>query len=188
MARRISVVGVSGNGKTTFARRLAAQLGVPYTELDALCHLAGWVEASDHDFRREVEAVMNRSQGWVLDGSYRWKLGDLVLRRADTIVWLDQPLSLVLRRLVTRAVRDIVTKRDLFNGNRQTWRFAFWGRESLVLYAIRAHFRRRREWPEEFSRFPTLEVVRLRSPREVERWLQSQAEAIPKTSSGTHKP
>jgi hypothetical protein len=79
-------------------------------------------------------------------------------------------------------VRDIVTKRDLFNGNRQTWRFAFWGRESLVLYAIRAHFRRRREWPDEFSRFPTLEVVRLRSPREVESWLRSQAEAIPKSS------
>lgn len=175
MTNRIAVVGVSGNGKTTFARRLAARLDVPYTELDALCHLAGWVEASDEDFRRDVEAVMNRSDGWVLDGSYRWKLGDLVLRRAETIVWLDQPLALVLRRLVTRAVWDILTKRDLFNGNRQTWRFAFWGRDSLVGYAIRAHFRRRREWPREFSRFPTLEVVRLRSPREVERWLKSQA-------------
>jgi adenylate kinase family enzyme len=172
---RIAVVGVSGNGKTTFARRLAAQLDVPYTELDALCHLGGWVEASDEDFRRDVEAVMNRSDRWVLDGSYRWKLGDLVLRHADTIVWLDQPLPLVLRRLVTRAVRDILTKRDLFNGNCQTWRFAFLGRDSLVAYAIRAHFRRRREWPQEFGRFPTLEVVRLRSPREVEGWLRSRA-------------
>jgi adenylate kinase family enzyme len=168
---------VSGNGKTTFARRLAARLDVPYTELDALCHLPGWVEASDEEFRSEVEAVINRSDGWVLDGSYQRKLGDLVLRRADTIVWLDQPLPLVLRRLVTRAVSDIVTKRDLFNGNRQTWRFAFWGRESLVGYAILEHFRRRRQWPQEFSRFPTLEVVRLRSPREVERWLQRQARA-----------
>jgi adenylate kinase family enzyme len=98
MTSRIAAVGVSGNGKTTFARRLAAQLDVPYTELDALCHLGGWVEASDEDFRRDVEAVMNRSEGWVLDGSYRWKLGDLILRSADTIVWLDQPLPLVLRR------------------------------------------------------------------------------------------
>lgn len=39
MARRIAVIGVSGNGKTTFARRLAAELNVPYTELDALHHL-----------------------------------------------------------------------------------------------------------------------------------------------------
>jgi adenylate kinase family enzyme len=175
MARRVAVVGVSGNGKTTFARRLAAQLEVPYTELDALCHLCGWVEASDEDFRRDVEAVMNGTDGWVLDGSYQWKLGDLILRRADTIIWLDQPLLFVLRRLVTRAVRDIVTKRDLFNGNRQTWGFAFWGRDSLVGYAIQEHFRRRREWPREFRRFPTLEVVRLQSPRQVECWLRSQA-------------
>jgi adenylate kinase family enzyme len=36
VAHRIVVVGVSGNGKTTLSRRLAAQLGVPYVELDAL--------------------------------------------------------------------------------------------------------------------------------------------------------
>jgi adenylate kinase family enzyme len=175
MARRVAVVGVSGNGKTTFAKRLAATLDVAYTELDALHHLPGWVEASDEDFRRDVVAVMKRSDGWVLDGSYRQKLGDLVFTRADTIVWLDQPLPLVLRRLITRAVKDIVTKRDLFNGNRQTWRFAFWGRDSLVGYAIRQHFRRRREWPQAFAAFRGLEVVRLRSPREVERWLECQA-------------
>jgi shikimate kinase len=40
VTRRIAVVGVSGNGKTTFARRLAASLDVPYTELDALCSSA----------------------------------------------------------------------------------------------------------------------------------------------------
>ena len=174
MSRKIAVVGVSGNGKTTFARRLAALLDVPYAELDALNHLPGWVEASEEDFRRSVEAVMIRSDGWVLDGSYQNKLGDLILRRADTSVWLDQPLPLVLRRLITRAVKDIVTKRDLFNGNRQTWRFAFWGRESLVGFAIRMHFQRRRRWPGEWDGYPNLQIVRLRSPREVDRWLEAQ--------------
>jgi adenylate kinase family enzyme len=175
MTRRIAVVGVSGNGKTTFARRLAARLDLPYTELDSLNHLPGWVEASEADLRRDVEEVMNRSEGWVLDGSYMGKIGDLILKRADTIVWLDLPLALVLWRLVNRAVRDIVTKRDLFNGNRQTWPFAFWGRNSLVGYAIHQHFRRHRVWPPRFERVPGLEVVRLRSPREVERWLDAQA-------------
>jgi adenylate kinase family enzyme len=174
MGRKIAVVGVSGNGKTTFARRLAAKLALPYTELDALNHLPGWVEASDEDFRRDVQDAMDRSDGWVLDGSYQNKLGDLILRRADTIVWLDQPLPLVLRRLITRAVKDIVTKRDLFNGNRQTWRFAFWGRDSLVGFAIRMHFHRRRTWPGEWQGYPNLETVRLRSPRQVERWFDAQ--------------
>jgi adenylate kinase family enzyme len=175
VARRIAVVGVSGNGKTTLARRLAAKLDVPYTELDALNHLPGWTEATAETLLRDVEAAMSRSDGWVLDGSYVGKIGDIVLRRADTLVWLDQSLPLVLARLVRRAVRDIVTRRDLFNGNRQTWRLAFWGRDSLVGFAIRMHFSRRRRWPERFARYPELEVVRLRSPHEVENWLQYQA-------------
>jgi hypothetical protein len=96
-----------------------------------------------------------------------------VLGRADTVVWLDQPLPLVLFRLVRRAISDIVTKRDLFNGNRQTWRYAFFMRDSLVSYAVKAYFRRRRIWPALFAGQPHLNVVRLRSPREVSRWLSS---------------
>jgi adenylate kinase family enzyme len=167
------VVGVSGNGKTTLSRQLAARLGVPYVELDALFHLPGWQEEDDEVFRRKVEAAIE-GEGWVVDGSYSGKLGDLVLSRADTVVWLDQPLPLVIFRLTRRAIRDIVTKRDLFNGNRQTWRFAFFMRDSLVSYAIKSYFRRHRLWPEVFARQPDLQVVRLRSPREVSRWLAAQ--------------
>ncbi len=175
MAHRIVVVGVSGNGKTTLGRRLAEKLGVPFTELDALMHQPGWEQAETETFRQDVEAVMDRSEGWVLDGMYQSQVGDLVLHRANTLVWLDQPLPLVLRRLVKRTVKDIVTRRDLFNGNRQTWRYAFFMRDSLFSFAIRSHFKRRREWPAGIGAPPSLEVVRLRSPREVERWLECQA-------------
>jgi adenylate kinase family enzyme len=172
--RRIVVVGVSGNGKTTLSRRLGAKLRLPVTELDALCHQPGWTEASDEEFQREVEAAMSSAEGWVLDGLYQRKIGDLILRRADTLVWLDQPLPLVLRRLVKRAVTDIVTRRDLFNGNRQTWRYAFFVRDSLVGFAIKQHFQHRRSWPDAFADHSNLEIIRLRSPREVEAWLEAQ--------------
>jgi adenylate kinase family enzyme len=175
VSRRIVIAGISGNGKTTLGRRLARRLGVPFTELDALMHQPGWVPAEIETFRREVEAVIAASDGWVVDGMYQAQLGDLVLRRADTLVWLDQPLPLVLRRLVKRAVKDIVTKRDLFNGNRQTWRYALFTRDSLIGFAIKSHFKRRREWPEGIGAPPDLEIVRLRSPGEVDRWLECQA-------------
>jgi adenylate kinase family enzyme len=148
---------------------------VPFTELDALMHQPAWKQAETEAFRRDVEAVMDASDGWVLDGMYQNQLGDMVLRRADTLVWLDQPLPLVLLRLVKRVVKDIVTNRDLFNGNRQTWRYAFFTRESLVSFAIKSHFKRRREWPAGIGAPPNLEVVRLRSPRKVELWLGCQA-------------
>jgi adenylate kinase family enzyme len=175
VARRIVVVGISGNGKTTLSRRLSEKLDVPHVELDRFQHQPGWVQATDEELRRDVDAAVQRSDGWVIDGSYTAVLGDLVLPHADTLVWLDQPLPLVLTRLFRRAIRDIVTERDLFNGNRQTFRYAFFVRDSLISWAIKMHFRRRRTWPDFFASFPNVEVVRLRSPRAVERWFGCQA-------------
>ena len=171
MVRRVCVIGVSGNGKTTLSKRIAAKLGVTHVELDALAHRAGWREASDEEMRSAVREVLATHDGWVIDGSYAKKLGDLVFERSDVVVWLDQPLALVMARLVRRAVRDIVTKRDLFNGNRQTWRYAFFVKDSLVAYAFKEHFRRRRETPPYFADRPHLRLVRLRTPSEVERFV-----------------
>ena len=46
---RIAVVGTSGSGKTTLAKALAAQLALPYIELDALNWQAGWRDLSRND-------------------------------------------------------------------------------------------------------------------------------------------
>ena len=169
--RRVSIIGVSGNGKTTFSKRLAAKIGAKAIELDAIVHQPGWREASAEDTRRAVVALMEKHDRWVIDGSYVKKLGDLVFEKADVVVWLDQPLPLVMTRLVKRALKDILTQRDMFNGNRQTWRYAFFVRDSLVGYALKEHFRRRRETPRYFAERPHLKLVRLRTPREVEAFL-----------------
>ncbi len=170
--RRVAVVGTSGSGKTTFARALAERLDIPFTELDSLHHGPGWTEASPEELRARVEAAMADPEGWVFDGNYETKLGDLVWEAADTIVWLDLPLHLSLRRLWRRTARRIRTGEELWNGNRESWRGAFWGRESLFAWTVRSHFRRRREWPERAARFG---VVRLRSPREVQAFLDGVA-------------
>ena len=58
-------------------------------------------------------------------------------------------------------------------GNRERIWTAFLMRDSLVHWAVKAHFRHRREFPGLLERHPHLELVRLRSPRDVERWLSS---------------
>jgi adenylate kinase family enzyme len=172
MRRRIIVLGASGNGKTTVARALAARFGVPHVELDALHHGPNWTEAPAQEFRARVAAALD-GDGWVADGDYSRKLGDLVLERAETVVWLDQPLALILWRLWRRTSRRIRSRKELWSGNRESWRGAFWGHESLFVWTIRTYFRNRHTLPERFARHPRLEVVRLRSPREVERYLSS---------------
>jgi hypothetical protein len=67
-------------------------------------------------------------------------------------------------------VRRVVRREELWNGNRETLRNVIFSRDSLILYAFRAHFRHRRSYSETLAPY---QVVRLRSPREVERWLDN---------------
>ena len=159
----------SGNGKTTFARELATRLDAPFHELDALVHGPGWVETPDDVLRRQVEQIV-AGDAWVIDGAYRGKIGTLVLDAADTVVWLDLPLVVWLPRLVRRTFRRIRRREELWNGNRETFRSAFWGRESLVFFALRSHIRRRRDYPAALADLP---VIRLRTRAAVAEFLES---------------
>jgi adenylate kinase family enzyme len=158
--RRVAVIGTSGSGKTTVARRLAERLGVTHVELDALFWGPGWMPTPPD------------SDGWVVDGNYGGKLGDLVLQRAELVIWLDPPFRTIAPRLVRRTVSRIRAGSELWSRNRETWRNAFFSRDSLLLYALRTHYRRRSRWPARLARF---DHVRLRSVREVEEWLARRA-------------
>ena len=54
---RIVVVGTSGAGKTTPARRIAALLGLPQIELDAINWQSGWCDLTRHDPAELVRRV-----------------------------------------------------------------------------------------------------------------------------------
>ena len=172
--KRVNVKGTSGSGKTTFGRELAERLGVPYVELDALHHGPNWAEPTDAEFRARVREAMDAApDGWVIDGNYEAKLGDTLVGAADTIVWLDLPLALKLRRVARRTGTRIRDDVELWNGNKESWRNALWGRESLFAWLIRGHFRHRRDWPRRYGDDPRL--VRLRSVAEARRWLDAQS-------------
>jgi hypothetical protein len=166
--RRIAVVSTaSGCGKTTLGRALANKLGCPFMELDSLVHGPGWVAATDEALRAKV-APLVATESWVVDGNYRNKLGDLVLARAELVVWLDLPIHVWLPRLVRRTVSRAVRREVLWNGNRESLRGAVGGRDSLIGYALRTHRGRRAAWPRVLAPYPH---VRLTSCGEVERFL-----------------
>lgn len=166
--RRIAIVATAScSGKTTLGRELARRLDVPFVELDALHHGPNWTEATAGELRAKVEPLV-AGDGWVVDGGYWAKLGDLVLRNADAVVWLDLPIRIWLPRLVRRTIRRVARREVLWNGNRETLRNVFFSRDSLIWYALRNHRRRRRAYPDRLAPY---EVVRLRSPKEVAQWL-----------------
>jgi len=173
-ARRVAVKGASGSGKTTLAAELARRLGVAHIELDGLHHGPNWSEPTAEQFRAIVQGAMDdHPDGWVIDGNYERKLDRLVTDAADTVVWLDMSLALLLGRLWRRTSSRIRQHVELWNGNRESWSTAFWGRDSLFAWTVRAFFRHRREWPQRFACHPGF--VRLRTPAEVRCWLDELA-------------
>ena len=167
--RRVSVAGISGSGKTTFARELAARLGVPYVELDALHHGPGWTEAAPEVFRARLrDALAAAPDGWVCDGNYRSKGDDIVLAAADTLVWLEPPLRVSLRRLAARTWSRYVARQELWHGNRERLRNV----GPLFSWAVRSHFRHRRQVPAAAAEYPHLHVVHLRSAAETDAFLR----------------
>jgi adenylate kinase family enzyme len=167
---RISIVGTTGSGKTTLAAELARILGCPHIELDALNWRPGWTAVPSDVFRQDVvEAV--ETPRWVTEGNYR-SVRDLVWERADCVVWLNYRLSLILTRLLRRTARRIVTAEPCCNGNRESLRLVL-SRDSIVLWALQTHGRRRREYPAQLSHCAAQgkTVVIHRSPKETRAWL-----------------
>jgi adenylate kinase family enzyme len=166
---RIAVVGGSGSGKTSVARRLAEVNDLIYVELDELHWGPNWTACPTDEFRARVEAAIS-GDGWVVDGNYTGKLGDLVLERTDLVVWLDLPLRVTLPRLWSRTRRRMREQTELWGGNRETWRDVLFSRDSLFVYTLRTHRGKRRRYEQRLTRY---EIVRLRSASEIETWLAS---------------
>jgi adenylate kinase family enzyme len=162
------IASASGNGKTTIGRMLAERLGVPFYELDGLYHGPNWTPATREEMLAKVEPIV-ASEAWVIDGTYRGLIGDIVPESAELVVWLDLPIHVWLPRLVRRSARYVIGKQELWSGNRERLRDVLHPTNSVVIYALRNYRKTRRTLAAELTRFP---VVRLRSTREVDELLR----------------
>jgi adenylate kinase family enzyme len=174
--RRVSVIGDSCSGKTTFARTLAGILDVPFVELDALNWQANWTMTELGAFQ-DATRDATKGDAWVVDGNYGGRgARDIIWPLADTVVWLDLPLVLTLRRMWARTNGRIRTRERLWGGNRETIRNTFLSRDSLFVWSVTTHGRRRRGYEALMRRpeYAHLAFHRLRSPGEIDRWLDAQ--------------
>ena len=159
---------------------------MPHVELDAL-YFAPDLSRAPLDVLRERTSAAIAGERWVTDGNKR-AVRDLVWPRADTVVWLDYPAWVSLRRLARRA-RSRTT--SLRAEAKRTGRRGGLPKQLLaaargVLTALRSHRGQRREYPRLFA-LPEnrhLAVARLRSPRATRQWLARVTEAAPPRDHG----
>lgn len=175
--RRVSIGGTTGSGKTTMGRQLAAILGVPHVELDALNWEPNWRTAAPAVLQQRVRDA-TAGEGWVVDGNYGGVgARDIVWELADTVVWLDYPLRVILARLFGRTNARIRSGREIWpgTGNVETFREQYLSRKSLYVWALRTYRTRRRQNRELLAlpQYAHLNVHQFTRPSDADAWLDA---------------
>ncbi len=169
--QRVAIVGTSCSGKTTLAQSLSRTLAVPHIELDVLHWGPNWTPSPHDDFRASVEAAI-AGPSWVLDGNYA-AVRNLVWGRATTVVWLNYSFVRIYSRALSRTARRILTREDLFSGNRESLRQAV-DPDWIPWWVLRTFWKNRRKYPALF-REPAaahLQVLELTKPKQAEHLLE----------------
>lgn len=122
---KISILGVTASGKTTLANKISKILNIPVTHLDKIF----WKEKGgikQDAFVAELEDVM-KAEKWIIEGSMpRSKTLDMRLDNADTIIFYDAPLWLVLWRQTKRFFKYYGKVRpDMAGDNKQKYPFTW---------------------------------------------------------------
>jgi adenylate kinase family enzyme len=165
----VLVGGISGAGKTTFARELCRRTGLPYYEMDGFFHGPGWERIPT--FEEDVAAVAAQDR-WVFDSHGYKEVRDLVWSRADTVVWLAYSRRVSTSRVLRRSFARAWDKEPMFNGN--TENFSAWiDPEHPIQWSLRAYGARREDMLTRFAdpAYAHVRKVRLDTPAAAQRWL-----------------
>lgn len=106
MLRRVIVIGSSGSGKSTFARRLRDITGLPLYYLDMIWHKPDKTNISKEEFDKRLDDILSEDR-WIIDGNYQRTL-EARLKKCDTVFLFDLPVEVCLAGAKAR----IGTKRE----------------------------------------------------------------------------
>ncbi len=94
------IVGGPGSGKSTMAVKLGEITGLPVFHVDQIIHKPGWIWCDDAESLEMANAVEAKTR-WIFEGVLSASYANRC-SRADTVIWLDLPVTTRLARIVNR--------------------------------------------------------------------------------------
>lgn len=171
---RINVIGTSGSGKTTFGRRLAEAIGIPFIEMDAVFWQADWGMPPDEEFFSKLANLLE-GETWVLDGNYTRTM-TFKWDRVQAVVWLNYSFPRTMTQAMRRAVSRLFSQEELWpgTGNRENLTMLF-SKDSIILWTLTSYHRhvRRNSAYITAPGFSHIKFHRIRSPQESTRFLNT---------------
>lgn len=136
--QRIHIIGGTGSGKTTLARKMGERLHVPFYDLDEIGYEGGFGAPRPLHVRLTDLKRIAAQPTWVTEGGFILWIDEL-LRMADTIVWLDLPWRIRRWRVITRHLKADLARSNRHSGYLNLYRFYMTARKyerNPIIYTL----------------------------------------------------
>jgi len=99
-AKKISIIGCAGTGKSTLARQLGQITGLPVIHLDRIFWQPNWQSISDEEMQQRIQEQI-ANPAWIIDGNYSiTKHGRL--EASDVVIFIDFPRVMAIHNVLKR--------------------------------------------------------------------------------------
>ena len=166
---KINIVGISGSGKSTFAKKVADKLHHPYIELDSIYWRSDWKH--NPNFLTDLNSNLSANSSYVLDGNYA-SSDHLKWKDIDLVIWLDYSFHLSFYRCLTRTIKRLVTKECLWGSNKETI-YNIIGKNSILYFMVTHYYKNKKKFENDMVIHSIIKFIRLKTPKEAEAFLQS---------------
>ena len=103
-ARKISIIGGPGTGKSTLADNLGRELNIQVYHIDGINYLENW-QQRDKEERDGIIREIIKKEKWITDGTYKTTLEERV-KASDFIIFLDYSMIARLKGTMTRYIKN----------------------------------------------------------------------------------
>lgn len=171
--KKVFVVGTCGSGKSTFSHKLSKICHLPFYEIDDYYWLPNWEMNSPENIFRAVSKIV-LSDEWIIAGNNSG-VRDFSWPKADVIIWLDYPFLVCFWGVWMRMWSNIRHKVPICNGNYESFKRAFFSRDSILYWVLSSYRRRKKNYLRlmEDPKFAHVKFIRFRSRKQAANWLAS---------------
>ena len=165
-AKKISIIGGSGTGKTTLANSLGEILGIPVYHIDGIHHLENWV-IRDGEERDKIILEKVLESKWIIDGTYRSTLQER-LDKSDLVIYLDYSSFAQVRGILSRFFKNHGKEKKEIPGCNERMSFEFF------MFVCKWRKTRRDEIVERISKVDKNKVLIFKNRRQLNKWFKNE--------------
>ncbi len=114
---RVYIIGITGTGKTSLAKKLSSILKIKAYDLDDIFWKRKYDLKRDEKQRSKILNKIVKNKSWIIEGVYTLWVNNAI-KKSDLVIWLNFPFYIlaynILKRFILRTGKHKESIIDLF--------------------------------------------------------------------------